>query len=173
MNSNNYVWLGIAVVIIIVGGVLMFQNRPAGNEMASDTSGSQLPEIESADMNTAPEASQQSTTPTAEQASTAGTYQDYSPARVQSEQAQGKKVVLFFHADWCPYCRTADAAFKANLNQIPNDVTVLKLDYDSNTELRTQYGVTTQHTFVQIDSEGRQVAKWIGGDIDNLNKFIK
>jgi thiol-disulfide isomerase/thioredoxin len=102
-----------------------------------------------------------------------GNYQDYSASRVSTEQAQGNKVVLFFYAPWCPFCRTADAAFKANVGKIPGGVTVLKIDYDSNKELRTKYGVTTQHSFVQIDNNQELVTKWIGGDVDNLIKFIK
>ncbi len=102
-----------------------------------------------------------------------GAYKDYSPETVAAEQKAGNKVVLFFHAVWCPYCKAADAAFKANLDKIPAGVTVLKTDYDSNTALKQKYGVTYQHTFVQIDNAGNQVTKWNGGDTDNLTKFIK
>lgn len=105
--------------------------------------------------------------------SKAGSYKDYSPATVAAEQKAGKKVVLFFHAPWCPFCRAADAAFKANLGKIPSGVTILKTDYDSNTDLKKKYCVTYQHTFVQIDNSGNQVSKWNGGDIDNVIKYVK
>ncbi len=102
-----------------------------------------------------------------------GAYKDYSTATVQAEQAQGNKVVLFFHATWCPFCKAADAEFKSRASDIPAGVTVLKTDYDSNTDLKQKYGVTYQHTFVQIDTNGNQVSKWNGGDIDNLKKYVK
>jgi thiol-disulfide isomerase/thioredoxin len=102
-----------------------------------------------------------------------GSYKDYSPETVAAEQKAGNKVVLFFHATWCPYCKAADAAFKASPEKIPSGVTVLKTDYDSNTSLKTKYGVTTQHTFVQIDTNGNMITKWVSGDIDMLIKNIK
>ncbi len=103
----------------------------------------------------------------------AGSYKDYSAATVSSEQQAGKTVVLFFHAPWCPDCRAADAVFRANPSSIPAGVTLLKTDYDSNTELKKKYGVTYQHTFVQIDSQGNMVTKWVSGDTDMLKRNIK
>lgn len=102
-----------------------------------------------------------------------GAYKEYSPETVTSEQAAGQKIVLFFHAGWCPSCKAADTAFKTNLEKIPAGVTVLKTDYDNNKELKTKYGITTQHTFVQIDTSGNMVTKWVSGDVDMLVKNIK
>ena len=103
----------------------------------------------------------------------AGAYKDYSADTVNTEQAQGQKVVLFFHAPWCPFCKTANTAFLNKTGEIPSGVTVLKTDYDSNTELKKKYGVTYQHTFVQIDQQGNMVTKWNAGDIESLIKNIK
>lgn len=102
-----------------------------------------------------------------------GAYKDYSESTVKSEQEAGQKVVLFFHAPWCPFCKAANTAFLNNISQIPAGVTVLKTDYDSNTELKKKYGVTYQHTFVQIDNNGNLVTKWNGGDIDSLKQNLK
>jgi thiol-disulfide isomerase/thioredoxin len=102
-----------------------------------------------------------------------GAYLNYSEATVASEQAAGNKVVLFFHASWCPFCKAANAAFLERAAEIPTKVALLKTDYDSNAALKQKYGVTYQHTFVQIDNEGNLVSKWSGGDIDNLKKYLK
>lgn len=102
-----------------------------------------------------------------------GSYQDYSPERVKTEQAAGHKVVLFFHADWCPFCVEADKQFRAKLNQIPTGVVVLKTHYDTETALKQKYGVTYQHTFVQIDAQDNMISKWNSGDIENLKKYLK
>lgn len=102
-----------------------------------------------------------------------GSYKDYSTATVAAEQAAGNKVVLFFHAPWCPYCKAADSAFTARIKEIPAGVVVLKTDYDSNTELKKKYGVTYQHTFVQIDNDQNKVTVWNGGDVDNLITYLK
>jgi len=103
----------------------------------------------------------------------AGSYKEYSSQTLANEQAAGNKVVLFFYADWCPYCRTADKAFTDNLDKIPAGVTVLKTDYDSNKDLKKKYGVTTQHTFVQIDDKQEKVTLWVSGDVELLQKNIK
>lgn len=102
-----------------------------------------------------------------------GAYLDYSEATVASEQAAGNKVVLFFHAAWCPFCKAANTVFLDRADEIPSKVALLKTDYDSNTALKQKYGVSYQHTFVQIDNQGNAVSKWSGGDIENLKKYLK
>jgi thiol-disulfide isomerase/thioredoxin len=72
----------------------------------------------------------------------------------------GTKVVYFFHATWCPDCRATDAALTGL--GVPAGLTVVKVDYDTATELRKTYGVTQQHTFVQVGPDGAQLAKWTG-----------
>ena len=45
---------------------------------------------------------------------------------------------------------------------VPAGLTVVKVDYDTATDLRKTYGITQQHTFVQIGPDGAQLAKWTG-----------
>lgn len=103
----------------------------------------------------------------------AGEYLTYTSEILEQRQASGQKVVLFFYASWCPFCQSADKAFIERSSEIPAGVTVLKTDYDSQTALKAKYGVNYQHTFVQIDQDGNQVAKWVSGDIDALNSNLK
>jgi thioredoxin 1 len=74
----------------------------------------------------------------------------------------GTKVVYFFHASWCPSCRATEAAIGDT--GIPDGLTVVKVDFDDATELRQRYGVTQQHTFVQVDDSGAELAKWTGSE---------
>ena len=84
------------------------------------------------------------------------------------------KVVLFFRASWCPTCRALDADIKANLSQIPQNVLILDVDYDKYTDLKKQYGVTYQHTLVQVNASGNMIAKWSGSDgLSDLIKQVK
>jgi thiol-disulfide isomerase/thioredoxin len=69
-------------------------------------------------------------------------------------------VVLFFHADWCPSCRATDESLTTD--GVPDGLTVVKVDYDTETGFRQRYGVTTQHTFVHVDGSGTELAKWTG-----------
>jgi len=87
-----------------------------------------------------------------------GTVEAYSPEKLAL--AESGKVLLFFHAAWCPICRILDAEAEANPDIIPENLTVLKVDYDSATALKKKYGVTVQHTFVQVDASGAAIAKW-------------
>lgn len=89
-----------------------------------------------------------------------GTYESYSPEKLAL--ADTGKVVLFFRASWCPTCRTLDADIKGNLDDIPGGVHILDVNYDDSTSLKQKYGVTYQHTLVQVDSSGNQITKWTG-----------
>lgn len=101
-----------------------------------------------------------------------GFYGDYSEDKLAL--ANEGDVVLFFRASWCPSCRALDQNIEANLSNLPADLTILKLDYDTETELKRKYGVTTQHTLVLVDANGNEIKKWTGGStlesiIANLN----
>lgn len=90
-------------------------------------------------------------------------YQPYEEGD-QPIYAPDAKVVLYFNASWCPTCRAIDADIRANASSIPENVTILKLNYDTATSLKAKHGVTYQHTFVQIDPvTGEQIKKWSGG----------
>lgn len=90
----------------------------------------------------------------------AGSYETYSAEKIA--MATNGDVVLFFHASWCPSCRQVDADIKANLKDIPSGLTILDVDYDTSSALKQKYGVTYQHTFVQVDAQGNQLKKWSG-----------
>jgi thioredoxin 1 len=88
----------------------------------------------------------------------AGSYEAYAPEKL-AKAAEGD-VVLFFRASWCPTCKSVDADIKANAGAIPKGVTILDINYDTATALKQKYGVTYQHTFVQVAADGTQIAKW-------------
>lgn len=81
-----------------------------------------------------------------------GAYVEYSPTAVAD--AEGR-VFLFFHAPWCPQCVSMEGDIKSE--GAPSGVTIVKVDYDSNQDLRAEYGVTQQTTFVEVDSSGEKL----------------
>lgn len=89
-----------------------------------------------------------------------GSYEAYSAEKLA--RAEAGDVVLFFAASWCPSCRGLNASIESNLKSIPVGVTILKADYDKETELKKKYGVTYQHTLVQVDKDGKLIKKWTG-----------
>lgn len=100
-------------------------------------------------------------------------------SRVVFDQEVENRRVLFFYASWCPTCRPTDANLKENENKIPEDATVIRVNYndpetdEEEKDLAQKYGITYQHTFVQIDSQGNKITAWNGGQIDELVNNIK
>ena len=86
-------------------------------------------------------------------------YTDYSEAALSD--AKGTKL-LFFHAPWCPQCRELDASIRSST--LPDNLTILKVDYDTNQALRQKYGVTLQTTVVQVDDAGEKMKSFVAYD---------
>ena len=74
------------------------------------------------------------------------------------------KNILFFSAVWCSTCQALKKDILKNEGNIPADLTILDIDFDNSKELRTKYGVTIQHTLVQVDKDGNFIKKWSGGN---------
>lgn len=89
-----------------------------------------------------------------------GSYVPYEQAKLAA--AADGDVVLFFRAAWCPTCKALDADIRAHLDAIPAGLTILDVNYDDSTALKKKYGVTYQHTFVQVTADGTQIKKWSG-----------
>lgn len=89
-----------------------------------------------------------------------GVYLPLADFEAQKGDLSGNKTVYFFHAAWCPSCQAADTSFTAG--GIPDGITVVNVDFDGNADLKKKYGITQQHTFVQVDEAGEQVGKWSG-----------
>jgi thiol-disulfide isomerase/thioredoxin len=104
----------------------------------------------------APEPSEGAEDTDAETASQPGNYTEYYDGAI--EETPGTKV-LFFHASWCPKCRALEEDIEAS--QIPDNVTIFKVDFDTATALRQQYGVTQQTTIVYVDDDGAALAKGV------------
>ncbi|MEM6997404.1 MAG: thioredoxin family protein [Patescibacteria group bacterium] len=89
---------------------------------------------------------------------------DYDEYRADLTSFEDKRVVYFFHARWCGTCRALEGSLTRNQGQIPSDVAFIKVDYDTEDELKEKYGVRLQHTLVQVrnDTDNSIVGKWTG-----------
>ena len=135
------------ILVVLTGALYLYMSQPAVENDA-------LPDA-------AIQQEEQKTTGQNQEAGTiikSGSYEAYSPEKL-SLAASGD-VVLFFRAPWCPTCRALDANIRANMNNIPAGVVILDVNYDDSTALKQKYGVTYQHTLVQVDAQGNQIAKW-------------
>lgn len=99
------------------------------------------------------------------------TYEQYMEHSDAAMHHDGR-TVLFFDASWCPDCQKLKNALSSEHDVIPADVTVVDVDYDSHNDLRKQYGVTMQHTFVEVDAQGNKVSSWSITDPSALNEKL-
>lgn len=153
MNKNQKIILSIFVAFTIISLAIYFK-KPQNQEKMLDNSAQQGTASEPTK-----ETSQEKTTTTPDNTK-AGSYEAYDASKI-SRASEGK-VVLFFHASWCPSCRALNSDIEKNISNIPEQVSILKTNYDTETELKKKYGVTYQHTLVQVDQNGEMIKKWSG-----------
>lgn len=82
---------------------------------------------------------------------------EYDAEKVNLAVAQGQQVVLNFAATRCPLCNALEADLDENEDNIPENLTIVHIDYDSNTELRKDRSVTSQHTLIYLDNKGGEL----------------
>jgi thiol-disulfide isomerase/thioredoxin len=144
----------VAAIVAAVVAVLVFAPPTAPDAAPSASTSPTAAEATPVPEATAPSAS-------------AGAYVDYSDDAIP--QAEGR-VLLFFHAPWCPQCRSVESDILAE--GVPDGVTIVKVDYDSRQDLRQQYGVTLQTTFVEVDADGVELQKHVAYDDPHLDAVI-
>lgn len=143
MQTTSIV-IGIIVLILGVGYLATNQDYRAVDEVVTAESDS----TEAATDRT----SGNETVGDIHETDTVGTYQEYDATAIAESEAE--HILLFFHATWCPSCRALDADIVANADNIPPGVEIYKVDFDTATELKRQYGVTTQHSVLEISPTG-------------------
>jgi thiol-disulfide isomerase/thioredoxin len=146
---------------LLITALLMFTAACGSSSDSSGSSTESAETVESVDKTDAA-----STEPADEAAPTAaggaGAYISLADYQASKDSYASSKVVLFFNATWCSTCKKARGNLEADLSAIPSDLAIVLVDFDSETDLKRQYGVTVQHTFVQIDADGNKLAKWSG-----------
>ena len=169
------IFIGIVAAVIIIGGIVALSRRGSDTSLDSMIADTNKGSIESGAMKDKAVAGSGEMM---DKKTETGVVEDKSQTKIDGAMMQKSgyepyaadkiafaktgKVVLFFHAPWCPYCRSADADITKNLSAIPSGLLVLKTDYDSSVDLKKKYGVTYQHTFVQVDEKGNMITKWSG-----------
>lgn len=139
----------IVVILVLIGGGVTYlmanqEDEPTNRSESSASTGTSGNTQTSSNQNTS---------------IAAGQYIAYDAGKVTA--TPGTKL-LFFHAPWCPQCRAIEASI--NNSTIPPDVTIFKVDYDTNQSLRQKYGVTLQTTFIRVDDQGNLVGKFVAYD---------
>jgi len=99
-------------------------------------------------------------------------YVDYS-GEILSQVEGERPYVLFFHAVWCPICRTVEKNVNAELSSFPEGTLILETDYDTETELKKRHEVRAQSTLLIFNSNNEIVERLVGPDNDQLKEAIE
>lgn len=157
MNKKVLIILIVATIFALIFGGIIYINQKNSPDSSMD--------LKDNEMKTSSDQSNSTNT------SLNSKYIEYASSTLQNNT--GKRV-LFFYANWCPTCRPVDAEIQANSDKIPEELTIIRVNYnDTDTdqaekELARKYNVTYQHTFVLFDESGNEIAKWNGGGLDSI-----
>ncbi|MES3012869.1 MAG: thioredoxin family protein [Pseudomonadota bacterium] len=86
----------------------------------------------------------------------------FDKAKFDAAIAEGKPVIVDFSASWCPTCKAQKPIVEALMKEKRlAPVTLFVADYDKETALKKQLGVTQQSTFV-VFKGGKEVGRSTG-----------
>jgi thiol-disulfide isomerase/thioredoxin len=149
-------------LVVLIGGSLVAYGATRGDGATGSDSATSTTESPVAEQPTREEADLPTVASDVE-----GAYVDYSTTAIA--EATGD-TVLFFHAPWCTQCQKVEADILSS--GVPAGVTIIKVDFDSNQELRRKYGVTLQTTFVEVDRNGDAVESFVAYDDPRLAAVV-
>jgi thioredoxin 1 len=170
----NKTVLGITAAVIILGGgafaLTQSNDNNTNNQQANvESSDASMEKKDDVAMEKSEEAMEKDSTEKSDDTAMmkkAETFITLAEFESHKDTYNDQKKVLFFHASWCPICNGIEEEITSDPTQIPSNTTFIKTDFDSSTDLRKKYGVTTQYTFVQIDNEGNELDQWSATNLD-------
>lgn len=155
-------WVIIGGIVLVIAAAMTYLLLTS-NKVSSPKDADQASDMPAQIGEQAP-SPQQTETPIAAQP---GAYVDYD---AESFAKTTGRRVLFFHAPWCPQCRELEQSIKEG--KIPAEVTIFKVDYDTNYDLRTKYGVTMQTTLVEVGTNGDKVNEYVAYHSPTLQAVV-
>jgi thiol-disulfide isomerase/thioredoxin len=88
--------------------------------------------------------------------------QPYDKAAFEKSLAEGRPVIVDFHADWCPTCKTQKPIVRELMRDpTMKEVTLFVADFDKEKDLKKALRVSQQSTFV-VFKGGKEVARSTG-----------
>jgi len=100
-------------------------------------------------------------------------YLEYSERNFRFSKSRGRTILFFAATSWCSTCAVLEQQIKENILKLPIDITILKVDYDTDKRSNAKYAVTQQTTLLLFDSTGKETKRWIGTSFDDLLQTIK
>jgi len=89
-----------------------------------------------------------------------GRYTSYRQELVDDDGYE--QTILFFTTDndWCQECQAFEQAIIDE--GVPEGVQILTVDFEQANELKKQYQVRIQTTFIEVDSRSQLISSWVG-----------
>ena len=93
---------------------------------------------------------------------TTNNYVQYSQSAYDQAQKDERPLFLFFYADWCTTCRAQNPGVVKMFEETDSNVQGFRVNYDTEDELKKEFGIFIQHTMILLDGKGVEVERWIG-----------
>jgi thioredoxin-related protein len=151
---NNMIIIAVVALLVLVGSTVFLLSKDS-DKNSVNISGNNISSVEPAET-TPTDSTEMNNQDVVNEVASAGQYIDYSEQSLAS--SANDKRILFFHAPWCSVCNFYEGQIEDK--GVPSDVTIIKIDYDSEDELKERYSVTTQSTFVLLDEAGNIEKSW-------------
>ena len=97
-----------------------------------------------------------------EQSSAVPYYIAFSNGEFNRAASARKATLMYFYAPWCPICQAEEPKVKSWVEGSGLNVAGFRVDYDHETQLKQKLGVTSQHTTIIFDTQGKESARYVG-----------
>ncbi len=148
-------WFGVATVLFLVVAAIWFFSPagPTGTPLIwSERERPAVPLDPSwQEVSPAPATTTPPTSP--------GQYLEYSSAGLATVP-EGNRIVLFFSSDRCQSCQVAERNLLQQADMIPVGLYIFRIDFDRALTERRRYAISSPHTFIEIDPDGRLLQRW-------------
>lgn len=98
--------------------------------------------------------------------SLASYYINFSAKEFEMAKAEGRPILLYYYASWCPICRVEEPVIKTLVESMAVPVAGFRVDYDTNEIMKKMFNVPYQHTTVILNTNGAEVSRFAGPTSD-------
>jgi thiol-disulfide isomerase/thioredoxin len=89
-------------------------------------------------------------------------YIAYTSDGAKTALSEGRVTLLYFFAAWCPICRVEDPNIKSWIEGSGLPVAGFRVNYDTESSLKSQYKIPYQHTTVILNTKGEETQRFSG-----------
>ena len=157
--------LGIGMILVLIVAGFVYTSQSQDDSIADPAI---VNEISDTQIDREIETDREIEQPSDDRVMDVSSYLDYSESNLKLAQQKEATVLFFAATDWCQTCAALDEEIISRIQDVPEEMTILKVDYDNDKQMRNNYKVTAQHTLIVLDSEGNEVKRWLGGGLDTL-----